>query len=127
MQLIQMEIAGHTVAVIGEKEPVLTDAQSALDLIASVRYAAGEVDAIILSKEAVAEIFFDLRTGVAGEILQKMTNYWMKIAIVGDFSGYESKSLRDFIYESNKGRSVFFAATQREAEQSLRGAFEKEG
>ena len=53
--------------------------------------------------------FFDLKTRFAGEILQKFSNYDVKLAIVGDFSKYSSKSLRDFIYESNKGKLIFFA------------------
>ena len=51
---------------------------------------------------------FDLKTGLAGEILQKYTNYSVKVAIVGDFSVYESKSLKDFIYECNHGKQIFF-------------------
>jgi len=43
----------------------------------------------------------------------------VKIAFVGDFSVYESKSLRDFIYESNKGGDVFFLPGQQEAIDKL--------
>ena len=68
-----------------------------------------------MSKEAVAEDFFILRTRLAGDILQKFINYKMKIAIYGDYSNYTSKTLRDFIYESNAGRDVFFVATREEA------------
>lgn len=35
--------------------------------------------------------------------------------IVGDFSGYTSKPLKDFIYESNKGRDIFFVDSEEEA------------
>jgi len=52
--------------------------------------------------------FFDLRTGLAGDILQKFSNYRVQLAVVGDFSKYESKSLRDFITESNKAKLIFF-------------------
>jgi len=60
-----------------------------------------------------------LSTGLAGEILQKYTNYGGRIAIYGDYSRYTSKPLRDFIYESNKGKSVFFVATKEEAIEML--------
>lgn len=43
----------------------------------------------------------------------------MKLAIVGDFSGYTSKSLRDFIHESNNGRDIFFASSEEEAVRML--------
>jgi spore coat polysaccharide biosynthesis predicted glycosyltransferase SpsG len=59
-------------------------------------------------KETLGEDFFKLRTGVAGELLQKCSNFRIRLAIVGDFSEYTSKSLRDFIYESNKGNLVYF-------------------
>ena len=60
-----------------------------------------------------------LSSGLAGEILQKYINYGGKIAIYGDFSHYTSKPLKDFIYESNKGKDVFFVATKEEAVQKL--------
>lgn len=55
--------------------------------------------------------FFDLRTGLAGEVLQKFSNYRMRLAIVGDFSRLNSRSWRDFILESNRGRTVSFLPT----------------
>ena len=39
---------------------------------------------------------------IAGDILQKFVNYGIKFAIFGDFTGYTSKPLKDFIYESLK-------------------------
>jgi hypothetical protein len=68
-------------------------------------------DKVILRKENLHESFFDLRSGLAGEILQKVTNYAVTLGIVGDFSMYESKSLHAFIYESNKSNHVVFTAT----------------
>ncbi len=56
--------------------------------------------------------FFQLRSGVAGEIVQKFANYKMLVAIVGDISRYvgESKSLRDFVREANRGDQLWFVA-----------------
>jgi hypothetical protein len=39
----------------------------------------------------------------------------LKLAIVGDFSGYTSRPLKDFIYESNNGRDIFFVSSEKEA------------
>ena len=96
------------------EELLITDTQSALDLMATVKYETG-CDKIAISKSAVAEDFFVLSTGIAGEILQKFVNYRVKLAIIGDFSRYTSKPLRDFIYESNKGSHIFFVASEEEA------------
>jgi hypothetical protein len=46
----------------------------------------------------------------------------MKIAMVGDFEGYTSKSLKDFIYESNKGSQVFFLGDEKGAIERLHDA-----
>lgn len=103
-----------TVAVITSEEKAITDVQSALDLIMTAKYEVG-TNLLAVDKNAVAEDFFVLSTGLAGEILQKFINYQAKIAIFGDFSKYTSKPLKDFIYESNNGKNIFFAASKEEA------------
>ena len=88
----------------------LTDEQTALDLIMEARYTLG-AERIAIEKAAVSPDFFILSTGLAGAVLQKFINYGAKLAVYGDYSGYTSKPLRDFIRESNRGRDVFFPAT----------------
>jgi hypothetical protein len=106
------------IAVISSDELLLTDVQSSLDLMASVGYDTN-CTRIVINKSAVCEDFFQLRTKLAGEILQKFVNYHVKLAIVGDFSQYESKALRDFIYESNKGKHIFFVSDEKQAVEKL--------
>ena len=95
------------VAVVSSDELLIADVQSALDLIMTVKY---ETDCtnIVINKEAVVKDFFVLSTCLAGEILQKFINYGVRFAIYGDFSEYTSKPLRDFMYESNKGKDIYF-------------------
>ena len=112
--LTVMEKNGLRCALATAKEVILSTPQDALDLLGSVRFNE-KCDCIILEKSCVDEAFFKLSTGVAGEILQKFTNYYMRLAIVGDFSGYESRSLKDFIYESNKAGRIIFTASADEA------------
>lgn len=118
MNLQKVEKDGVRCAVVHSDQPVVTDAQSALDLLMTARY---ELDTknLVIDKALVAEDFFILSTGLAGEILQKLVNYGGRIAIFGDYSRYTSKPLRDFIYESNKGRNVFFVSTLDEAVAKL--------
>ena len=78
-----------------------------------------ETKNIVINKKMITEDFFILSTGLAGEILQKYINYGGRVAIYGDFSHYTSKPLKDFIYESNKGKDVFFVATEDEAIERL--------
>lgn len=65
--------------------------------------------------------FFDLRTGVAGELVQKFVNYGRRLAVVGDIRAYldVSGALRDFVGESNRGRHVWFVADEAELEARL--------
>lgn len=102
------------VVKIEDEKILIFDEQSALDVFMSLAYETGE-NRFIISKDNIIEDFFDLRTKIAGGILQKIINYRMKLAIIGDFSKYKSKSLRDFIYECNSGRDIFFAENESEA------------
>ncbi len=68
-----------------------------------------KLSALVLHEKNLAPEFFQLKTGIAGEILQKLTNYRIRVAFIGDFKSYKSKSLRAFIAESNSGNQVFFA------------------
>ena len=118
MNLKKIENHGACCAVVSSHEKVITDAQSALDLLMTAKYETG-TKSIAIDKRLVADEFFILSTGLAGEILQKYVNYGGRIAIYGDYSHYTSQPLKDFIYESNKGRDVFFVATEAEAVDRL--------
>ncbi len=85
----------------------------ALDLIGNLYYQG--FDKIIIYEKNLTPDFFDLKNKIAGEILQKVSNYRMKLTIIGDFSNLKSKSLNDFIYESNKGNQVNFKESLQEA------------
>ena len=121
MLIEKLYLKDKTVAVVTGEEKVITDAQSALDLIMTARYETG-TNLIAVDKEAITEDFFVLSRGLAGEVLQKFINYQAKIAIFGDFSQYTSKPLKDFIYESNKGQDIFFVSTKTEAVARLANA-----
>ena len=118
MKFEKISCGNGTIAVVSSDSKVITDVDSALDLLMSAKYDAG-TKAIIVDKKLVVEDFFVLSSGLAGEILQKYMNYGGKIAIYGDYSHYTSKPLKDFIYESNKGKDVFFVATKEEAIQKI--------
>jgi hypothetical protein len=102
------------IAVLDSEDILIKDVQSAMDLFATVDYETG-CDRMIIDKSLICEDFFDLSTKIAGEVLQKFINYHKKLAIVGDFTGYTSKSLRSFIYEVNRGKDIFFLADEAEA------------
>lgn len=108
------------VAVISSDELLITDGQSALDLVMTVKYETGCMN-IAVNKEAVADDFFVLSTCLAGEIVQKFVNYGVRFAVYGDFSQYTSKPLKDFMYECNHGKDIYFQPDALLAVEKLAG------
>lgn len=106
------------IVIVNSNGILIADVQSALDFMMTIQYETG-CNRIILNKSAICDDFFKLRTKLAGEVLQKFINYQVKIAIVGDFSEYTSKSLKDFIYECNKGKDIFFLPDKKQAIEKL--------
>lgn len=101
------------IAEVFSDSPLFGNSEQALDLLGDLYYQG--YDHIMLHVENIHPDFFELRNGLAGEILQKFANYRMNLAIVGDLSPYTSKSLKDFVYESNQNRLINFMPTTTEA------------
>lgn len=118
MKIIRTEKNNTVCAVIESDRILISDTQSALDILMTAKYETGCMN-IVIDKKLITEDFFILSTGLAGEILQKFINYGGRTAIFGDFSHYTSKPLHDFIYESNKGKNIFFVSTKDEAVDML--------
>ncbi len=118
MQISVIKKNDIEIAVIKSVDLLIRDVQSALDLFATVDYETG-CSRMIINKSSVCEEFFDLSTKIAGEVLQKFINYKKKVAIIGDFTIYTSKSLRDFIYECNMGKDIFFLPEEEQAIEKL--------
>ena len=109
-----MEIKIHTIdnrkiAKIISDNIVLQTVEDAVDLIGNMSYQG--FDKLIIHEENMIPDFFELKNKIAGNILQKFSQYSMPLAIIGDFEKYESKSLNDFIFESNKGNQINFVTT----------------
>lgn len=93
-------------------EVLVRNEQDALDLL-------GEVDAqtIILHTHNFDPDFFDLSTRKLGDVLQKFTNYGIRMAVIGDFSVYPSVILPQFIAESNRHKQYIFVSSLEEVER----------
>ncbi len=109
---------GTIIASIESQEILIQDVQTALDLMMTAKYESDCIG-IVISKENVTEEFFQLSSGIAGEVLQKFVNYQTKLAICGDYSQYTSKALADFIYECNKGNHIYFVSGIEEAIEKM--------
>jgi hypothetical protein len=68
---------------------------------------------VAIPAERLGDDFFRLKTGIAGEIVQKFVTSHLHLAIIGDISRYleESAALRDFVRESNRGNQLWFVAS----------------
>ena len=108
---------GVLIAEVLADEIIINETQDALDLMADCNYQ--DSSKIIVHEKNIIPVFFDLRSGIAGDILQKFSTYNNQLAIVGDFSKYTSKSLKDFIYESNKIGRINFVGSVEEAIEKL--------
>ncbi len=108
-----------TIAQLTHHDALLSHTDDFIDLLGNASYQGAT--GIIVNESQLSPDFFDLSTRIAGEILQKFSNYRMKLAIVGDFSRFSSKSLRDFIYESNKTGHILFVSTLEEATRRITG------
>ena len=123
MQLTLHSINNIKIGEITSDKIILKTTEDGLTLLGDLYYQG--YDKIILHEKNITPQFFDLKTGIAGEILQKFAQYRIPLAIVGDFSKYTSNSLRDFIFESNKGKFISFVSTREEAIKILADGFYK--
>lgn len=105
------------IAEVLSDENIIATIEDGLSLLGDLYYQ--DFDKIIIHERNLTPDFFDLKTGIAGEILQKFSNYRVRLAIVGDFSKYSAKSLKEFIYECNKGRQINFVGSQLDAIEVL--------
>jgi Domain of unknown function (DUF4180) len=82
---------------------------------------AGGVDVVAIPADLFAPEFFDLRTGLAGAVLQKFVNYHLRLAVVGDIAHHlrASAALRALVAESNRGGQVWFVADRAELDAKL--------
>jgi hypothetical protein len=110
MKYIQHYVNGKTIAEFNANGVVLKTSQEFLQMIMD-----SCAEAIVVHKENIDESFFDLRSGLAGEMLQKVVNYRLQLAIIGDFAAYESKSLKAFMTESNRSNTIVFVKSVQEA------------
>lgn len=96
----------RVIAELTDDNFLISRSQDVLDIFGHL--IAVDCDRIMIHEGNLHADFFDLKKGLAGEILQKFSNYRIKVAIIGDFTKYKNNSLQEFIFESNRTDSVFF-------------------
>jgi hypothetical protein len=103
------EHGGRPVLVCAAEGPVIAVPQDAMDLIATTF---GRTTTVALPAGRLDDRFYDLRTGLAGEVMQKFVNYRVRLVVLGDISTHTagSDALRDLVRESNRGDHIWFVA-----------------
>lgn len=113
------EYGTERVLICDQQGPPIDSRQGALDVIGDALGLGATLIAIPVVRLAPA--FFDLRTGLAGEIAQVAVNYRQKLAVIGDISEHADRSnaLRDWVIECNRGNDLWFVATVEELRDRL--------
>ena len=113
------DLAGKRVYLAAEDGPPLRSDRDALALVSDSF--AHSPDWIALPVGRCGDEFFQLRTRILGDVAQKLVNYQLRLAIVGDVTPFvaESTALRDFIREANRGRQIWFVASLAELRERL--------
>lgn len=114
-----VELGGVRVLECATDAPPPRSAKDATDIVGEAWTHKARV--VALSADWLGDEFFRLSTRVAGEVVQKLQDYRLQVAIVGDIAARtaESKALRDWVGECNRGRHVWFVTTREELAQRL--------
>ena len=89
----------------------------ALDLVAACIERAST--RLLLESRHLPTAFFDLRSRFAGEFLQKLQNYRIRVAGVSPSEHGYNERFREFLLEAKQGRSFRAFAVRSEAESWL--------
>lgn len=114
MDLELIHYNSERIVYLNNPNVIIKNAKDALTLLMESNYV-HDTNKVIITQNTLTPEFFDLRTGIAGDIVQKFVNYKGYLAIIGDFSIYTSKSLQDFMYESNKTGRILFVEYKEKA------------
>jgi hypothetical protein len=111
------QLDGVPVLVCAAEGSPLRDDRDAVDLVALAHRA----EWVAVPVDRLTPEFFQLRTGVAGAIVQKFVQYRTGLAVVGDVDAHlaASDAFQDWVREINRGRHIWFVADLAELEQRL--------
>ncbi len=93
-----------------------------LDSVGDIAAALGEAidrGGLLLEEAQISASFFDLRTGFAGEVLQKFTNYRARLAIVAADAAAHGSRFSELVYEHRSHQTVRFFETEQLARRWL--------
>jgi len=118
--------AEHLVTVYGTAVMVCTPEGIPIDTEGAASDLVGEAiglraEVVVVPAERLTDDFFELATGVAGEIAQKFSTYRIRLAVIGDIADRvaDSGALGAWIAESNAGNDLWFYPTFEDFQERL--------
>jgi len=112
------DLHGHRILEYADGDKFHTDR----DANTVIGDALGEqADTVVIPVACLSNDFFVLRTRLAGEIIQKFTNYRLRLVILGDITKHieDSTALRDFVHEANLRTQLWFVPDRETFEERL--------
>jgi hypothetical protein len=105
---VLLDLSGERVLLCDADGPLLDSDQRVVDLVGEALASHASLIAVPVSR--LGADYFQLRSGLAGAIVQKVVNYRIKLAIIGDITDYlvASSALRAWVRESNQHNEVCF-------------------
>lgn len=104
-----------SMALLTDLTDPIADTGDFLDLLMS-----GGSDTLVIREEHLTPAFFDLKNGIAGDMLQKVSNYRKRLVVLRSSDGGESPALQSFIRESNRSGTVVFSENLESALELLK-------
>ena len=99
---------GLRVQFLDTDGPLISTREDTSDLIGNAWVENVSVIAVPVGRLDPA--FLDLRSGFAGELTQKIVNYQLRLAVIGDVNEATdaSQAFADYVWESNRGEHIWF-------------------
>ena len=115
------ELAGVRVLLLDADGPAIARERDASDLLSDAWEARAGLIAVPV--ERCAPEFWSLSSGLLGTVVQKLVNYRMRVAFVGDLGAQlaASKALTDYVREANKRADIWFVPDLAALEARLAG------
>lgn len=93
-----------------------------IDTLDDVNHAIGQsygMDGLLLTESDLSSSFFDLQTGLTGELFQKCTNYRLHLALVVQDLSIYSPRIAEIAFEHQTHRLIRFFDTVEKAKSWL--------
>ena len=113
---MNIAIIHHGSAKIAEIEGQDKEIKSTEDITALMDQAVSQqADKLLARRKLIDESFFDLKSGFAGKLTDRLKEKKLKLAVVGEFNFIENIALKAYIKDKKLGDMVMISRNREEA------------